>query len=300
MSRRDNERRGSSGGRRPHALAAGLLLLIGGAAGAAAQEGTPPGDPTGSPVAIASPAARSVDCTAPLGLAPGNACVLVVHAAAGAPNVDASIDGETAAEGITFGSASPFVAVAPGAHQVRVGPADAESDAATLDLALTFEAGLAYEVVVLTQDDGVTAAILSTNLDPLADDRARVRVFQAIPGAPSAEVARAGGETVIPDIEYGSATGYAEVPAGETPIDLEIRASGLPIAFPIEGAALEPGTVTTFYALGDVTDPASLAVLPVSAPASGATAAGTQAPAIDPIPLTPGTPAAGTPAAASA
>ncbi|MDP9362755.1 MAG: DUF4397 domain-containing protein, partial [Chloroflexota bacterium] len=226
----------------------------------------------------------------------GSACVLLVHAAAGAPTVDVAVDGEAAADGLDFGRASSYLALPPGEHQIRL--SEAGTDEALLDLSLAFEAGLAYEVVAYIQDDAPTAAILSTNLDPLADDRARVRVFQAIPGAPPAEVALAGGETLIAGVEYGSATDYAEVPTGETPVDLEVRPAGVPIVFPIPRAGLEPGLVYTFYALGDLADLGSLGVLPVVAPTAGSATDGTPVPAAEPIPLSPGNP--GTPAATPA
>jgi hypothetical protein len=292
--------RNDAPGRRP--LLVGALFLTGLLAAAglprtAAQDATPATDAGASPVAIASPGARTADCATTLGLDPGSACLLLVHAAAGVPDIDLYVDDEPAVEGLAFGAASPFLGLAPGEHQVQITEAGAPPADALLALALPLEAGLAYEVAALATADGPTAAILSTNLDPLVDDRARVRVFQAIPGAPPAEVALAGGETVIPDIEYGSATGYAEVPAGATPVDLEVRAAGGAVVFPLPGTTLEPGLVYTFYALGDIADPATLAVLPVTAPASGSAQAGGAPPAAAPIPLTPGTSPAATPAA---
>jgi len=202
---------------------------------------------------------------------------------------DVAVDGEIAVDGLAFGAASSYLALPPGEHQIRL--SEAGTDEALLDLSLAFESGLAYEVVAYAQEDGPTAAVLSTNLDPLAEDRARIRVFQAIPGAPPAEVGLAGGEDLISGVEYGSATGYAEVPAGATPVDLEIRPAGVPVVFPLPGATLEPGLVYTFYAVGDLADPTTLGVLPIVAPAAGSDAVGASRPAIPPIPLTPGTPA---------
>ena len=114
-----------NGARSRHSALAAALLLLGflGAAGlprATAQEATPAGDAAASPVAIASPAARTADCAEPLGLAPGSACVVLVHAAAGAPDVDVYVDGDVAVEGLAFGAASPYLGLAPGEHQVQV------------------------------------------------------------------------------------------------------------------------------------------------------------------------------------
>ena len=289
-----------NGARSRHSALATALLLLGflGAAGlprANAQEATPAGDAAASPVAIASPAARTADCAEPLGLEPGSACVVLVHAAAGVPDVDVYVDGNVAVEGIAFGAASPYLGLARGEHRVQVIAVGATPEEALLDFALPLEAGMAYEVAVVGRPDELTAAILSADLDPVAEDRARVRVFQAIPDAPPAEVRLAGGETVIPDVEYGAATGYAEVPASATPVDLEVRVAGGSVAFPIHEATIEPGLVYTFYAIGDLADPGSLGVLPVVAPASGSARAGAALPAGTPLPPWPGTPTAATP-----
>lgn len=285
---------------RPHRpMVAAALLLAGlaaaGAPRALAQEATPAGEPGASPVAIASPAARTADCAGPLGLEPGGACLVVVHAAAGAPEVDIYVDGEAAIEGLAFGTASAYVGLPGGEHEIAVVEAGAGPEEALLALPLSLEAGMAYEVAAVAAGDGVTAAILSDNLDPLDDDRARVRVFQAIADAPTAEVAVAGGETLL-DVEAGSATGYAEVPAGQTPIDLEVRVAGGALTFPIPSATLEAGLAYTFYAVGDVADPSSLGVVAVAAPTTGSARAGEAIPAAAPIRLTPGTPAPATPA----
>jgi hypothetical protein len=280
----------------PGAMLIGLVLATAWLPSALAQNATPAADGA-SPVAMASPAARTADCAMPLGLAPGSACLVVIHAAAGTPAIDVLVDGKTAIQGLAFGQASPYIGVPAGQRQIEVTAAGDAAGTALLYLPLPLEAGMAYEVAVVGKADALTAAILSDNLDPLMEDRARIRILQTIPDAPPADVAVAGGETIFPDVEYGSATGYAEVPAGRTPVDLEVRVAGGAIAFPIPRATLEPGMVYTFYAIGQITDPASLRVLPVLAPASGSVGAGTPAPTLSAIPLTAGTPAAATPAA---
>ena len=281
---------------RPAALAGVLLLVaLGGAAWlspAAAQDATP--EP------MASPAGGPADCAPPLGLPPGSACVTVVHAVPNAPDVDVSVDGAAVIEGLAFGTSSGWIGVPAGEHRVQVAPAGASPDEAIIDASFPLEAGAAYEVAVVGQGEAITAAILLTNLDPLPEDRARIRVFQAIPDAPPAEVGPAGGDSLLGEITFGSATGYAEVPANETPIDLEVRALGAPVVFPIAGVTLEPELVYTFYAIGQASDPASLGVLPVVAPAADSPLAGTPPAAPPAIPLPVGTPGAGPQATPSA
>ena len=249
-----------------------------------AQESTPMAPPAGSPEAVAMGA---TDCTQPLGLPAGNACVSVIHASPDAPAVDVYVDGQPALRGLAVGSASGFVGLPPGTHQVQVAPAGAPADQAVIDTTLTLEAGTAYEVAAFGPVANITALVTPANLDPLQGDSARVRVVQTIAGAPPADVAAAGGPVLIPGVVEGNASNYAEVPAGATPVDLEIRAAGQPTALlTIPGAQLQPGLVYSFYAIGSISDPTTLRVLPVVAPAAGGMMAGTPV-AASPVPLVP-------------
>jgi hypothetical protein len=253
-------------------------------AGSAAQDSTPMPPPAGSPQAMAE---GTSDCTQPLGLAAGNACVNVIHASPDAPAVDVYVDGQPALQGLAFGAASGFVGLPPGDHQFQVAPAGAPADQAVIDTTLTLEAGTAYEVAAFGPLADIGALVTTANLDPLMGDSARVRVVQTITGAPPADVAAAGGPVLIGNVVEGNASEYAEVPAGATPVDLEIRPAGQGTAiFSIPGAQLQPGLVYSFYALGSVTDPSALRVLPVVAPASGGMMAGTPV-AASPVPLAP-------------
>lgn len=247
---------------------------------------------------MASPMAGMSDCTEPLGLATGSACVNVVHASSDAPAVDVYVDGTLAITNLEFGQATGFVGLPAGEHQVQVAPTGGTPDQAVIDETLTLEAGTGYEVAATGTLDSITATINPVNLDPLTGDTARVRVIQAIPEAPDADVAIAGGDVVIANVSFGGAADYAEVPAGATPVDLEIRPAGeqTPL-LTISGASLEPGLVYSFYAIGSVSDPMSLQVLPVVAPASGSTMAGTPVAAAETIPLAPAGGAMGTPMA---
>jgi len=271
------------------ALPVGVLLVVVLVAAArlwpaTAQDATPAASPEGSPVF------ERADCAEPLGLAPGGACVVVVHAAAEVGEVDVYVDGEQLLGNLAFGGVSGYVAVPAGERQVQVTAAGTPVAEAVVDQTLTLEAGVAYEVAAVGAVAPAGLAVSVADLEPLLDDNARVRVFQAIAGAPPSDVLLANGDPVLRNVTVGMASAYAEVPAGVTPIDLEVRPQGLPIAFPISGATLEPGLVYTFYAMGSVTDPTSLRVVPVIAPSSDAPTAGTPVASPQAIPLIPGTP----------
>lgn len=228
------------------------------------------------------------DCSQPLGLVAGVACVNVIHASPDAPAVDLYVDGALALSNLQFGQATGYLGLPAGEHQVQVVPGGGTVDQAVIDETLTLEAGMAYEVAAMGTVDSIMAAVNPVNLDPLTGDMARVRVIQAIPEAPAADVALVGGEVLIPNVSYGGTPTYAEVPAGATPVDLEIRPAGQDTALlNIPGASLEAGVVYSFYAIGSIADPSSLQVLPIVAPAAESALAGTPVAAGSTIPLQP-------------
>lgn len=237
---------------------------------------------------MASPMAGTSDCTEPLGLVTGSACVNVIHASAEAPAVDVYVDGTLAITNLQFGQATGFVGLPAGEHQIQVAPSGGTVDEAVIDETLTLEAGTGYEIAATGSLDALMAAVNPVNLDPLTGDMARIRVIQTIPEAPAADVALAGGDVLIANVSVGGTADYAEVPAGATPVDLEIRPAGEQTALlTVSGASLQAGLVYSFYAIGSVSDPMSLQVLPVIAPASGSMMAGTPIAGSETIPLAP-------------
>ena len=251
---------------------------------ATAQDATPVASPAGSPVF------ESVNCAEPLGLPPGGACVVVVHAAAEAGEADVYVDGERLHGELAFGEVAGYVALPAGDHRLQVTAAGAPVEEADIDQTLTLEAGVAYEVAAVGEVAPTGLAVSVADLEPLLDDKARIRLFQAIAGAPPSDVLLASGDPLLRNVTAGMASGYAEIPAGLSPIDLEVRPQGLPTAFRISDVTLEPGLVYTFYAVGQATDPTSLRVVPVIAPSKDAAMAGTPLASPPAIPLIPGTP----------
>src|SRR5215218_3770928 len=66
-----------------------------------------------------------------------NPTVRVVHASPDAPAVNVVVDGQPVAENLAFGSATEYLDLPAGDHQVQVVPAD--SDAAIIDQTVTLE-----------------------------------------------------------------------------------------------------------------------------------------------------------------
>jgi hypothetical protein len=88
---------------------------------------------------------------------------------------------------------------------------------------VSLEAGKASTVAVFGQLTSVKAALLTDDLSPPAAGRSKVRLIQAIPGE-SAVGLVGGGDVLVPDARFPSASDYQEVPAG--PVDAEVRKTG--------------------------------------------------------------------------
>lgn len=214
-------------------------------------------------LAQGTPASESTQCATTLEIGmEGDACVQVIHASPDAPAVDVYVDGELALEGLAFGTASGWVALPAGDHQVQVAATGEAADTAVIDATLTLEAGVAYEVAATGLLAEITPEIYTADLAPLAADMARVQVIHTSPDAPEVDIAVTGGDVLIENLAYPSASGYLEVPTGA--YDLEVRPTGtMDVALALPGVEFEAGMVYDIYAIGQVSD-GSLTVLVVA------------------------------------
>ncbi len=203
----------------------------------------------------ATPDAMSgVDCTTVLGVgAEGDACVSVVHASPDAPNVDIYVNGDAAVTNLAFGWWTEWVALPAGEHQVQVTATGAAIDTAVIDATLTLEAGKAYQVAATGFVAEIAPQVYEIDLSNMAADSARVQVMHAVPDAPAVDIALTGGDVLISDLAFGSASDYLEVPAGS--YDLEVRVAGTTdVALPLPGVALEGNMLYDVIAVGTLAD----------------------------------------------
>jgi hypothetical protein len=219
--------------------------------------------------ATASPAgaADMGDCVTALGIGqPGNACLNVVHASPDAPAVDVYVDGAKALGDLAFGTASGWVALPAGEHQIQVTAAGAEIETAVIDADVTLDDGAAYEVAAIGLLAEIEPQVHQVNLSAIgAEDEpmSRVRVVHASPDAPAVDVAVKGGDVLIENLAFPEASDYLSVPAAS--YDLEVRPTGTTdVALDLPGVEFEAGMVYTIYAIGQTTDD-TLTVLPVVA-----------------------------------
>jgi hypothetical protein len=241
------------------ALLAFSMVIGTGARSAAAQDG------------MATPVADMGNCVQALGIGDeGNACVNVIHASPDAPAVDVYVDGTRALSDLAFGAASGWVALPAGEHTVQVTAAGAALDTAVIDADVTLDAGAAYEIAATGLLAEIAPQINQVNLSDFADDAAdaaRIRVVHISPDAPAVDIAVKGGDVLIANLAFPTASDYLEVPAGS--YDLEVRIAGTTdVALDLPGVALDAGMVYSVYAIGLVGD-GSLTVLPVAATTTG-------------------------------
>jgi hypothetical protein len=85
---------------------------------------------------------------------------------------------------------------------------------------VSLKAGRAYTVAVFGQLTSVKAALLTDDMSRPASSKSKVRLIQAIPGEGAVDLVT-GGDVLISNARFPSASDYQEVPAG--PVDVDIR-----------------------------------------------------------------------------
>ena len=193
-------------------------------------------------------------CASILGIGmDSDACVNVIHASPDAPNVDVWVNGEPALTNVAFQEFSGWLALPAGEYHVVVTPTGESADAAVIDAMLMLDAGVAYHVAAVGPVADIQPAVIEADLSATTDGNARVRVIHASPDAPAVDIALTDGDVLIPNLEFGAASDYLEVPAGS--YDLEVRVAGTTdVALPLAGTAFEGNMLYDVIAVGTVAD----------------------------------------------
>jgi hypothetical protein len=211
--------------------------------------------------------AVSVPCAEVLGIA-GNAddaCLRLVHAAPGASAIDVYVNDSPVATGVTFGTATEFLALPAGDdRKVQVtasGKPPGDDD--LLDADVDLEGRGAYEVVVAGNPDDLQATTAKLDLSPLPGGQARVRVVHASPDAGGIDVAVAEGQTLFEGVDFRDVTDATTIDAGTYALQVKQDDTVL-----LAGdATFEAGMVYDVVVIGR-TDDTSLALLVLAAQAS--------------------------------
>ena len=210
----------------------------------------------------------SPSCGEVLGLegSSSDACVRLVHAAPDAPPVDVYLNDAQIAENLEFGTATEYVLAPSGADRgVRVTATGTPVEEAIVDTGLDFDPGQAYEILVTGAGDDLEATITGTDLRPVAQGQARLRVINASPDAGAFDVGIEGSEENLFDgIDFRDVTDYIVLDAGE--YALEVRPGGEDMTVALQSdATLEEGVTYDLVALGRPDDQ-TLTLLALLAP----------------------------------
>ncbi len=182
--------------------------------------------------------------------AAATAHVRVVHAAPAAPEVDVYVDGAKALPDFKFGTVTDYISLPAGAHEIAVVPFGMDISKAVIKQSVTIDASKMYTVAAIgNTSPAVTPALVAFADDnTVAPDMAKVRVYHLSDNAGPVAVAT-GGNTVIPNLAFQSASDYLHVPAGAYTFDVTLLNTSTKVSQP---ATLAANKVTSVFALGEV------------------------------------------------
>jgi hypothetical protein len=202
------------------------------------------------------------------------ALVRVAHFAPGLLKGDVYVvyvNGRLQLKGVPFKTVSDYLKVKPGKFRVEVRKAgDPASSRPVIAATVSLEAGKAYTVAVFGQLTSVKAALLTDDLSRPGNGKNKVRLIQAIPGERAVDLVD-GGDVLVSNAQFPSASDYQEVPAGS--VDLEVRkAGGSRVLARASNLRLPSGSITSLVAVGGIGE--KLELLDVRDAAAAVSAAG--------------------------
>ena len=217
------------------------------------------------------------------------ALVRVAHFAPGLLKGDVYVvyvNGRLQLKGVPFKTVSDYLKVKPGKFRVEVRKAgEPASSRPVIAATVSLEAGKAYTVAVFGQLTSVKAALLTDDLSRPGNGKSKVRLIQAIPGERAVDLVN-GGDVLISNAQFPSASDYQEVPAGS--VDLQVRKSGSgEVLARASNVKLRSGSISSLVAVGGIGEKLQLLDVPdaaaaVKAAGGVATGAGGTSPAPSP------------------
>jgi hypothetical protein len=172
--------------------------------------------------------------------APADGWLRVGHFAPGSPATDVYIDGSLISAKLGFEQVTAYARVAPGPHAVALlaaGAAAGSTPMATASPSVT--ANSAATVAAVSNQNGLSASVYQDDLSAPPAGHAKVRIVHTVgnvpavdvfvapaaqTGAAPASIQTASAEPVFAGLPFGSASPYADVPAGS--YDVQLRATG--------------------------------------------------------------------------
>ena len=176
-----------------------------------------------------------------------NPTVRVVHASPDAPEVNVLVDGQPVAENLAFGSATEYLDLPAGDHQVQVVPAG--TDAPVIDVAVTLEGWTSSILSVVGNVANIQLTQQVVDVSEMAPGQARLRLFNADPQGGNLDMAVAGSQDLLASgTGFTTASEYAGVNPGM--FDLELRSTDTgEVITTSPGFTVEAGQVYDLIAL---------------------------------------------------
>jgi hypothetical protein len=176
------------------------------------------------------------------------ALVRLVNMSPDAPPVDLNLDGQPAATGVAFRSASPYAAQTSGTHDLRVMLAGQPAQT-VVTANLPLQDGQALTLAAVGRVAELSLLPLQDDNSPPPPDKARVRFVHVVPDAPQVDVAVQGGSVLFPHLGFRGVSDYTTVNPGTYTLD--VRPAGTAtVAFTVPALTLRAGQVVTVFASG--------------------------------------------------
>jgi len=160
-------------------------------------------------------------------------------------------------DGVAYGDVSTYQSLPAGSYTVSMVPAGASgSSVPVISETVTISADTATTVAAYGPTADLQVRAFEDDLTQPGSGSARIRLIQASTRTPEVDVSTSTGDSIAQDAKAGSATGYAEIPAGDW--SLELTGKGVSDTAEV---SVDPGSVTTLFVLD--TSSGGLTILPV-------------------------------------
>jgi uncharacterized protein YgiM (DUF1202 family) len=186
----------------------------------------------------------------------GGAQLRFVHAIPGASPVDIYTDGQLSISALAFGTATHYIDVPAGDHQITV----TQTGVTTALWQQTVSAPPnSATTLIASSTDPLGFQPFTDDLNPIALGKARLTAVHAIAGGPTVDVILADGRPVIPGLEYNTPYGTLDVPTGVYELAIVPAGAALSDALiPTAAVPLASGTSYMAIAYGTTANPALL------------------------------------------
>ncbi|AGN01394.1 hypothetical protein L593_07235 [Salinarchaeum sp. Harcht-Bsk1] len=155
----------------------------------------------------------------------------VVHASPDAPAVDVLIENDTVLSNVSFGDVSDYLPGPAGTYNVTIAAAE-DPDTVVFDDEVTLEARTVTTIAASGEiSENGTAPFAPVAFNDNAwtpeDDMSALRVVHLSPDAPAVDITAGNGSVVIADdVEFGNASDYVTVPAGDYTAEIRPATEG--------------------------------------------------------------------------